>query len=65
MEGNADAVTWRKARASGANGGQCVEIGTTKNCLVVLIRDTKSRERGHLTVTLGTFQRFIVDITKR
>jgi hypothetical protein len=61
---DADTVTWRKARASGANGGQCVEIGTTTDSLVVLIRDTKSRERGHLTVTRETFLRFMEDITK-
>jgi hypothetical protein len=64
MEGNADAVTWQKARASGANGGQCVEVGTTTDGPVVLVRDTKSRQRGHLTVTRDAFRRFMEDITK-
>lgn len=64
MEGYADTVTWRTARASGANGGQCVEIGTATDSAVVLIRDSKDRERGYLTVTRETFRRFIDDITR-
>jgi hypothetical protein len=65
MERNADGVTWRKARTSGANGGQCVEIGTVIESPVVLIRNTKNRERGHLTVTRETFQRFMEDVARR
>lgn len=43
-------LTWRKARASG-NGGQCVEIGTTSAGQCAGIRDSKSPERGHLSVS--------------
>jgi hypothetical protein len=44
-------VTWRAASFSGANGGQCVEVGTTAGGPVAGIRDSKSPERGHLVVT--------------
>lgn len=54
-------VKWRKARKSGNNGGNCVEIGTTTDSPTVMIRDTKSRERGHLTVNRNAFRRFLRD----
>jgi hypothetical protein len=53
----ATGLIWRKARASGSNGGNCVEVGTTAAGRAAGIRDSKSPERGHLTVTpamLGT-----------
>ncbi|MBV9451005.1 MAG: DUF397 domain-containing protein [Streptosporangiaceae bacterium] len=56
------AITWRKATRSGNNGGNCVEVGTAAENPVVLIRDTKARERGHLTVTREAFGRFIANI---
>jgi hypothetical protein len=42
-------LTWRKAIKSG-NGGECVEIGTHDGHAAG-IRDSKSPERGHLTIT--------------
>jgi hypothetical protein len=45
MEGISSAVTWRKARASGANGGNCVEVGQVADGMV-LVRDTKDHGRG-------------------
>jgi hypothetical protein len=56
------AYTWRKASKSGNNGGACVEIGTGPESPVVLIRDTKARERGHLNVTRAAFARFLHDV---
>jgi hypothetical protein len=56
------AITWRKARKSGNSGGNCVEVGTATDSPVVLIRDTKGRERGHLTVTREAFDRFIAAV---
>jgi hypothetical protein len=62
MDLSDDAITWRKARKSGNNGGNCVEIGTHQDSPDVLIRDTKARERGHLSVTRAAFAQFLRDI---
>jgi hypothetical protein len=45
MEGNSGAVTWRKSSFSGANGGNCVEVGQAGDG-AVLVRDTKDRGHG-------------------
>jgi hypothetical protein len=45
MEGNSGAVTWRKSSFSGANGGNCVEVGQVGDG-AVLVRDTKDRGHG-------------------
>jgi hypothetical protein len=45
----------RAASLSGANGGQCVEVGGTAGGSVAGIRDSKSPERGHLAVTGEAF----------
>jgi hypothetical protein len=34
-----DIMTWRKSSYSGANGGQCAEVGTAPGA--VLVRDSK------------------------
>jgi len=34
-----DSATWRKSTYSGANGGQCVEVGVTGH--VISVRDSK------------------------
>ena len=57
-----DALIWRKASRSASNGGGCVEVGRSHTAPVVGIRDTKSRERGQLTVTRETWQRFMAAI---
>jgi hypothetical protein len=57
-----DIVSWRKARASGSNGGGCVEVGTITTGRVAGIRDSKSPERGHITVTPEVFGAFLVDV---
>jgi hypothetical protein len=45
MEGNSSAVTWWKSSFSGANGGNCVEVGQAGDG-AVLVRDTKDRGHG-------------------
>lgn len=39
-----DGTDWRKSSYSGANGGNCVEVGTDSTR--VLVRDTKDSEAG-------------------
>jgi len=58
------ACIWRKASKSGNNGGNCVEIGTTPAGSIAAIRDSKSPERGHLTVSTGAFAAFIADVKR-
>ena len=39
---------WRKSSYSGGNGGNCVEVADHDE--MILVRDTKNREHGHLTI---------------
>jgi hypothetical protein len=56
-------LTWRTARASGANGGQCVQIAYGRDGRAAgLVRDSKSSERGHLTVTPDAFSAFLAGV---
>jgi Domain of unknown function (DUF397) len=53
-----DFVKWHKARASGANGGACVEVGYTTTSTG--IRDTTLGEASPIAVAShGTFRAFI------
>lgn len=54
-------LVWRKASKSG-NGGECVEVASTPG--KTYVRDTKSRERGMLTVDAATWQRFMDEIKR-
>ena len=57
-------LTWRKARASGSQG-DCVELAFDKYGRATgTVRDSKSPERGHLTVTTERFAAFIADAKK-
>ncbi len=56
-------ATWRKSTRSGNNGGACVEVADNLPD-VVLVRDTKDRDGGTLTVNPTQWQRF-VDLAKR
>jgi hypothetical protein len=47
---------WRVATYTGANGGDCVEVGDTDHA--ILIRDSKDRTGGTLTFTAATWQTF-------
>jgi hypothetical protein len=51
------AGNWRTASYSGANGGECVEVATTDEA--VLVRDTKNRAGATLSVPANAWQTFI------
>jgi hypothetical protein len=57
-------LTWRKASKSGNGGGECVEIGTTADGRCAGIRDSKSPERGHLTVTPASLAALVVSVKR-
>lgn len=58
-----DTLVWRKARASGSNGGNCVEIAfDAKSTAAGLIRDSKRPEAGSLRVAEGAWARFLADV---
>lgn len=48
---------WRTSTYSQTAQGQCVEVGTAPGR--VGVRDTKSRERGQLTVSRATWRTFV------
>ena len=39
--GKSDGFRWRTSSYSGANGGDCIEVGAGRH--VILVRDTKDR----------------------
>ena len=52
-------ITWRKSSRSGSSaGGNCVEVGTAETG-PVLVRDTKDREGGTLSVSREAFKAFV------
>jgi hypothetical protein len=51
------AVNWRTASYSGANGGECVEVASVADA--VMMRDTKDRNGGTLTVPASAWRAFI------
>jgi len=55
-----DTLKWRKAKASAANGGGCVEVASDGRG--VYVRDTKRRELGHLTVSTDQWREFVAAI---
>ncbi|HEY1915118.1 MAG TPA: DUF397 domain-containing protein [Streptosporangiaceae bacterium] len=63
MEAADNELKWRKARASGSNG-DCVEIGTTPAGHAAGIRDSKSPERGMLTVTPDTLEALLASVKR-
>lgn len=48
---------WRTSTYSQSAQGQCVEVGTAPGR--VGVRDTKSREQGHLTVSRTAWRTFV------
>jgi hypothetical protein len=48
---------WRTASYSGANGGECVEVANAADA--VIVRDTKDRNGGTLSVPAGAWRTFI------
>lgn len=56
---------WRKSSYSGSTANsECVEVGTTPAKDMVGIRDTKSRELGHLDVSRRTWTTFVRHVTR-
>jgi Domain of unknown function (DUF397) len=51
-------ATWRKSSFSGTTGN-CVEVGFTPAGQVAGIRDSKSPERGALTVSASAWHQFL------
>jgi len=51
------AGNWRTASYSGANGGECVEVASTDEA--VMVRDTKDRAGATLSVPANAWQAFI------
>lgn len=49
---------WRKSTKSGNNGGSCVEVADNLPG-VVLVRDTKDRDRGTLTFQPEAWRGFV------
>ncbi|MEU1751799.1 DUF397 domain-containing protein [Micromonospora matsumotoense] len=49
---------WRKSTKSGNNGGDCIEVADNLPG-VVLVRDTKDRDGGTLTLTRGAWRGFV------
>jgi hypothetical protein len=60
MESIEGRLRWRKSSFSGNGGGNCVE--TAPDTATVHIRDTKSRERGMLTVDAAAWRAFMDDV---
>lgn len=54
-------LAWRKSSYSGGNGTECVEVGQTHDG-AVLVRDTKSRQVGHLALATYEWRAFIVSV---
>lgn len=54
-------LSWRKSSYSG-NGGNCVDVADRDG--LVMVRDTKSRDAGTLTVSADDWRQFIA-IVKR
>ena len=49
--------SWRKSSYSGANGGECVEVATTAD--TVLVRDSKNRTGNVLSVSVSAWRAFV------
>jgi hypothetical protein len=55
MEGN-NALTWRKSSYSGANGGQCVEVGNDTH--LIAVRDSQDPDGSVLAFAAATWAAF-------
>ena len=55
------AVTWRKSRASGGSG-ECVEVARRGRS--VLVRDSRDRPGGALSLTLAQWRALLATIRK-
>jgi uncharacterized protein DUF397 len=55
-------AVWRKSSYSGANGGNCVEVGSRDSR--VLVRDTKDRTESVLTFSAASWCRFAAQVKR-
>ena len=63
MEGTG--ANWRTSSYSGANGGQCVEVGTAAPGVEVhsvVVRDTTNRAGTTLTLSLTAWRALLTDL---
>jgi Domain of unknown function (DUF397) len=51
---------WRKPSRSGANGGNCVEVGQPAEGIAV--RDTKNRDGAELRFSASAWRRLVGDV---
>ena len=51
-----NSATWRKSSYSASNGGECIEVGSHHDR--VLVRDTKDRKGPVLRVSPAAWRRF-------
>jgi hypothetical protein len=55
-----DGTAWRRSSYSGANGGQCTEVGTAPG--LVLVRDSKDRDGPRLAFGRRAWQSFAATV---
>jgi hypothetical protein len=58
-----DELTWRKARRSDEQGGECVELAAVPGA--VAVRDSKHPEAGHLTLDRASLRKVIMVAARR
>jgi hypothetical protein len=56
-------MNWRRSTYSGANGGNCVEVGDTAN--VVAVRDSKDADGPRLSVGSAAWKAFTEQLKSR
>ncbi|PKK13817.1 DUF397 domain-containing protein [Thermomonospora sp. CIF 1] len=56
-------VRWRKSSYTTSNGGDCVEVARLAEGIG--IRDSKNRERGHLTMPFSQFTALLAHLKQR
>ncbi|NEB02070.1 DUF397 domain-containing protein [Streptomyces sp. SID13726] len=54
-------LTWHKSSYSDSSGGDCVEVATTS---AIHIRDSKTPDAEHLTVSTTTWASFLTHLTR-
>jgi hypothetical protein len=54
-------TAWRKSSYSGANGGDCIEVGTRDG---VLVRDSKNPEGAKLAFTTASWKKFTAQVKR-
>lgn len=50
---------WRVSSYSANAGGNCIEVGLIPGDARIAVRDTKSRERGHFSISRAAWTSFV------